>query len=75
VVELMRQGRSPEEACREAVERVYKKQQKRAKDIQVGFIAINKNGQFGSYCLQKGFSYAVHSNSGNRLIEADSKIK
>jgi N4-(beta-N-acetylglucosaminyl)-L-asparaginase len=74
VVELMRQGRSPEEACREAVERVYKKQQKRAKDIQVGFIAINKNGQFGSYCLQKGFSYAVHSNSGNRLIEADSKI-
>ena len=75
VVELMRQGRSPEEACREAVERVYKKQQKRAKDIQVGFIAINKNGQFGSYCLQKGFSYAVHSNSVNRLIEADSKIK
>jgi len=75
VVELMRQGRTPEEACREAVERVFKKQQKRASEIQVGFIALNKAGQYGSYCLQKGFSYAVHNNSGNRLIEADSKIK
>lgn len=75
VVELMRQGRTPEEACREAVERVFKKQQKRASEIQVGFIALNKAGQYGSYCLQKGFSYAVHNNSGNRLIEADSRIK
>ena len=75
VVELMRQGRTPEEACREAVERVFKKQQKRVSEIQVGFIAINKAGQYGSYCLQKGFSYAVHNHSGNRLIEADSRIK
>jgi N4-(beta-N-acetylglucosaminyl)-L-asparaginase len=75
VVELMRQGRTPEEACKEAVERVFKKQQKRASEIQVGFIAINKAGQYGSYCLQKGFSYAVHNQSGNRLIEADSRIK
>jgi N4-(beta-N-acetylglucosaminyl)-L-asparaginase len=75
VVELMRQGRTPEEACREAVERVFKKQQKRASEIQVGFIALNRAGQYGSYCLQKGFSYAVHNNSGNRLIEADSRIK
>jgi N4-(beta-N-acetylglucosaminyl)-L-asparaginase len=75
VVELMRQGRTPEEACREAVERVFKKQQKRASEIQVGFIALNKAGQYGSYCLQKGFSYAVHNNRGNRLIEADSRIK
>lgn len=75
VVELMRQGRTPEEACKEAVERVYRKQQKRASEIQVGFIAINKAGAYGSYCLQKGFSYAAHSNSGNLLIAADSKIK
>jgi N4-(beta-N-acetylglucosaminyl)-L-asparaginase len=75
VVELMRQGRSPEDACKEAVERVFKKQQKRASEIQVGFIAINKAGQFGSFCLQKGFSYAVYTSSGNRLIEADSRIK
>lgn len=75
VVELMRQGRSPEEACKEAVERVYKKQQKRASEIQVGFIAINKAGEYGSYCLQKGFNYAVHNSSENRLIASDSRIK
>jgi N4-(beta-N-acetylglucosaminyl)-L-asparaginase len=75
VVELMRQGRTPEEACKEAVERVFKKQQQRAKDIQVGFIAINKVGLYGSFCLQKGFSYAVHNSGGNRLVEADAKIK
>jgi N4-(beta-N-acetylglucosaminyl)-L-asparaginase len=75
VVELMRQGRTPEEACKEAVARVLKKQQKRALEIQVGFIAINKAGQYGSYCLQKGFSYAVHTSKGNNLIEANSLIK
>lgn len=75
VVELMRQGRTPEEACKEAVERVYKKQGKRSSEIQVGFIAISKQGQYGSFCLQKGFSYAVKSNSENRLIEADFRLK
>lgn len=68
VVELMRQGRNPEEACKEAVERVYKKQKDRIKDIQVGFIALNKNGEYGSYCIQKGFNYAVYSNGKNQLI-------
>jgi N4-(beta-N-acetylglucosaminyl)-L-asparaginase len=75
VVELMRQGLSPEEACREAVERVYKKQQHRIKDIQVGFIALNLHGEYGSYCVQPGFNYAVHDSKGNRLLDAGSRIK
>jgi N4-(beta-N-acetylglucosaminyl)-L-asparaginase len=70
----MRQGRSPEEACREAVERVYKRQSHRIKDIQVGFIALNKEGQYGSYCVQPGFNYAVYDQQGNRLIDAKSRI-
>jgi N4-(beta-N-acetylglucosaminyl)-L-asparaginase len=73
VVELMRQGRSPEEACIEAVGRVVKLmkvRKKELKDIQVGFIALNKNGEYGSYCVQPGFNYAVHDHSGNRLIDA-----
>lgn len=74
VVELMRQGRTPEEACKEAVERVYKKQQHRIKDIQVGFIALNTAGQYGAYCVQPGFNYAVHDLNGNRLIDAGSRI-
>ncbi len=59
VVELMRQGLSPRDACREAVARIIKKKPEIAKEIQVGFLALGKNGDYGAYSLQKGFSYAV----------------
>lgn len=59
VVELMRQGHSPEEACKLAVERIIAKKPETAKEIQVGFLALNKNGEHGAYALQEGFSYAV----------------
>ena len=73
VVELMRQGRSPEAACREAVARIIKNQPAKAKEIQVGFLAINKNGEHGAFALQKGFTYAVYSSSiNNELFEAKS---
>ncbi|WP_343664014.1 N(4)-(beta-N-acetylglucosaminyl)-L-asparaginase [Chryseobacterium mucoviscidosis] len=70
VVELMRQGRTPQQACKEAVERIVKITQRRnknLKDIQVGFIALNKKGEYGSYCIQDGFSFAVYDQKGNRL--------
>jgi N4-(beta-N-acetylglucosaminyl)-L-asparaginase len=72
VVELMRQGNTPDAACRLAVERILKRDPARAKEIQVGFLALNKNGEYGSYCLQKGFTYAVHDNSGNKLLRSTS---
>ncbi len=58
VVELMRQGRSPQEACKEAVARILKKKPA-ARDFQVGFLAINKQGEVGAWAIQKGFSYAL----------------
>lgn len=58
VVELMRQGRSPQDACKEAVARILKKKPQ-AKDIQVGFLALSKTGQVGAWSIQKGFSYAL----------------
>src|SRR6267142_539163 len=73
VVELMRQGRSPEDACRQAVERIVKNQPLKSKEIQVGFLAINKNGEHGAFALQKGFTYAVYSEAiPNRLFDAKS---
>lgn len=78
VVELMRQGKTPQQACEEAVARVVKLmdlRKKNLKDIQVGFIALNKNGETGSYCVQSGFNYAVYDASGNRLIDAGYHIK
>ncbi len=74
VIELMRQGLHPEEACKRAVERIIlsaKKRNKPLNEIQIGFIAINKNGEHGAFCLQKGFNYAVYSpDIKNQLIDA-----
>ena len=70
VVELMRQGKSPEKACKEAVDRIYKYQKHRIKNIQVAFIAINKFGEHGAYCIQKGFSYAMYAGGKNELYPA-----
>lgn len=60
VVELMRQGHHPNDACRLAVERVASKNPD-WKKIQVGFIALDKYGRTGGYCLQPGFDYALKS--------------
>ncbi|WP_066831931.1 isoaspartyl peptidase/L-asparaginase family protein [Rufibacter ruber] len=72
VVELMRQGLSPEKACQKAVERIMVKQ-KNVKDLQVGFIALNKQGEYGGYCIHRGFNYAVKDHRTSQLI--DSKFK
>lgn len=76
VVELMRQGMSPEEACKEAVQRIIKKKPQTAKEIQVGFLAINKKGEYGAYALQEGFSFAVcDKNKRDLLIPGKSFYK
>ncbi len=73
VVEYMRMGFAPAEACKKAVERIVKKDPAKAKDNQVGFIAINKAGQYGGFCLQKGFNYAVcYADEKNFLLDSKS---
>jgi len=78
VVELMRQGRSPQKACEEAVSRIvmFTKQRGKSLDnIQVGFIALNKKGEYGAYCIHSGFNYARYDKSGNDLIKGKSYLK
>jgi N4-(beta-N-acetylglucosaminyl)-L-asparaginase len=76
VVELMRQGLSPEEACKEAVHRIIKKKPETAKQIQVGFLAINKKGEYGAYAIQEGFSFAVcNAQQQDKLIKGQSFYK
>ena len=70
VVEQMRQGKTPTEACKIVIERIRRIKKEKVKDIQVCFIAINKKGEYGGYSLHKGFNYAVHTPQGNTLHEA-----
>lgn len=68
VVEFMRQGYSPEQACKKAVQRIVKRDPAKAKTLQVGFIAMNKKGVYGAYAVQPGFVYAVKSSTTNHIV-------
>ncbi|MHA4738642.1 isoaspartyl peptidase/L-asparaginase family protein [Dyadobacter sp. MSC1_007] len=73
VVEFMRSGLSPEEACKKAIERIIKPNPERAKTFQVGFIAVNKLGQVGAYSVQKGFAYTLTTGDGKgKVVESKS---
>ena len=73
VVELMRQGRSPRDACREAVARILKRKVAHDPDFQVGFLAVNKAGEVGAWAVQKGFSYACcDAASQTRILQSES---
>ena len=70
VVEFMRQGLSPELACKKAVDRIVKRDPKKAKGLQVGFLAMNKKGVYGAYAIQKGFVFSVKNNNENKIHES-----
>lgn len=70
VVELMRQGHSPEEACKIAVKRIQRKH-KNLKNLQVGFLALNKDGEVGGYSVYAGFNYALKNNVTEKMIDAN----
>jgi N4-(beta-N-acetylglucosaminyl)-L-asparaginase len=72
VVEFMRQGLMPEDACKKAVERIIKIKGDKARDIQVGFLALNKKGEVGAYAIHPGFSYALKNNKEEKLVKSKS---
>ena len=72
VVKLMRQGMDPETACKRAIERIIQRNPEKAKEVQVGFLAMNKKGEYGAYALQKGFTYAVKSGKEETIYPAKS---
>jgi len=72
IVELMRQGMNPQEACEEAVMRIVAKEE--YKDMQVGYLAIDKNGNYGAYSIYPGFNYALHLSGENKMHDAESFV-
>lgn len=69
VVELMRHGYSPEEACKEAVARIIKKHDS-VENLQVGFIALNKFGDWGSYSVYQGFNVALRDANNEKMVDS-----
>lgn len=73
IVESMRYGKSPEEACKLALMRlVSMKGESYAKNVQIGFIALNKKGEYGCYSLLPNFTMAIVDPNGEKVIHAPS---
>lgn len=73
VVELMRNGMEPEQACKEIVKRILRVNKDHS-DLQVGFLALRKDGAVGAFAIRSDFNYAVCDRSGNRLIDCKSML-
>lgn len=73
IIESMRHGKSPADACKEAVRRIIRNNgETKSKGLQVGFLAINKNGEHGGFATIKGFSYVVTDSKGSKIFQAPS---
>ena len=64
IVELMRQGKSPQEACEQAILRIIEKTPN-FEDFQVGYIAVNKKGETGAYSIHEGFTATTYQDQKN----------
>ncbi len=73
-VEFMRQGMSPLEACKAAVMRTIEKNKDSYKEMQVGYVALDKYGRYGGYSIQPGFQYTVTYQNHNKVYDAQSYL-
>jgi N4-(beta-N-acetylglucosaminyl)-L-asparaginase len=71
IVELIRQGKSPQQACEEAIQRIVDKQKEKP-DFQVAYVATNKQGDIGAFSIHEGFSYSIYKNKKTQNIQAKS---
>jgi isoaspartyl peptidase/L-asparaginase-like protein (Ntn-hydrolase superfamily) len=75
IVELMRQGASPQEACEEGIRRIVKRHRD-LENVQVGYLALDRLGRIGAYDVQPWFQYAVtDAGGGTRLVDAASHLQ
>jgi len=70
IVELMRQGKSPQEACEEGVRRIVASNPN-YKNFQVGYVALNKQGEYGCYCIHGGFGISKFQEGKQTYIKSD----
>ncbi|MBI9034127.1 MAG: N(4)-(beta-N-acetylglucosaminyl)-L-asparaginase [Bacteroidales bacterium] len=73
IVEFMRNGMSPQQACEAAIERI-KEKVPEYKEFQTGYLAINAAGETGAFAIHPGFNYALYKDDENKLIDAPSML-
>jgi N4-(beta-N-acetylglucosaminyl)-L-asparaginase len=69
VVEYMRQGLHPQEACIETIRRIARMDPK-GFDLAINFIAIDRKGRFGAAGTGTGFQYAATSSAFSKVLQS-----
>lgn len=76
IVESMRHGLSPEQACMDALERVVKTTKekrllndKKRPNFDLTFYAINKQGEYAAAALWSGKKFALHNGKEGKLYD------
>ena len=67
IVEFMRQGLAPHEACLEAIRRIMRTEPKNAK-LSINFVALDKHGRYGAAGTDRGFQFSVTTPSDSRVL-------
>lgn len=78
VVEAMRRGLEPEEACKEAVlqiKKIFDRRKTPTTNSQICFLAMRNDGKTGAFALQKGFQYALTQNGETNLMDSNYLLK
>lgn len=70
VVEFMRQGMHPEEACVEVIRRIARLDPRPIQDLAINFLAINKKGEYGAAGSSGGFNYAVTLPDRSQILKS-----
>ncbi|MCX8009644.1 MAG: N(4)-(beta-N-acetylglucosaminyl)-L-asparaginase [Ignavibacteria bacterium] len=76
IVEKMREGMSPQEACEYVIRRLIEKNKKMLKvPFQCAFIALNKNGEIGAYSITDVFEYVLTKKGKDEVLKSKYEIK
>ena len=71
ICELMRQGKTPTEACIGAIERIARGDRKKPADLSVNFVALDKQGRWGAAGTDESFVAAVVTNQEAKIIKPE----
>ena len=74
IVEFMRQGMVPYEACMAAIQRIVRTEPKGA-NLSINFVALDKHGRYGAAGTDGGFAYSVTTNTSSRVLPNPAKGK
>ena len=73
IVEGMRHGLDPQQACQALIQRLVQRVPGAA-DYQVGVLAMDFSGRVGAFSVQRGFNYAMAGSAGNAMQVAPAAL-